>query len=187
MKAQLIEGPYLIRPYRPGDIDDVYEAVRESIAEVSPWLPWCHPDYNREETAAFILSREGAWQNPTEYSFGVFEKVSGHFLGGVGLNQFNHIHRIGNLGYWVRTRASGRGIASTAARRIARFGFEELALQRIEIVAAIANTASQRVADKAGAIREGVQRSRLCIHGEPQDAVVYSLVRDDLTTFRMTG
>jgi ribosomal-protein-serine acetyltransferase len=181
MNAELIEGPFLIRPYRPGDVDAVYEAVRESIAEVSPWLPWCHPEYKREQTVAFILSGEEAWQSGGEYSFGVFEKESDHFLGGVGLNQFNHIHRIGNLGYWVRTRAIGRGIASTAARRIAQFGFEQLALQRIEIVAALTNIASQRVAEKAGAIREGVQRQRILIRGEAQDAVVYSLVRDDLT------
>lgn len=93
MKAELIEGPFLIRPYRPGDIDGLYEAVRESIAEVSPWLPWCHPDYNKEETAAFILSREEAWQNATEYSFGVFEKLSSHFLGGAKPIQPHSSHR----------------------------------------------------------------------------------------------
>lgn len=180
MRVELIAGPLLIRTYRLEDIDPVYEAARESLAELSPWLGWCHPDLKREEIASYILSREAAWQNKEEFGFGVFETTSGDFLGGVGLNQFNHLHRICNLGYWVRTHCTGKGIASTAARRVAQFGFAELELERIEIVAAVANTASQRVAEKVGAMRECVQRKRLFINDQSQDAVVFSLIRDSM-------
>jgi RimJ/RimL family protein N-acetyltransferase len=71
-----------------------------------------------------------------------------------------------NLGYWVRTSETGRGIASKATRLVAQFGFAELGLQRIEILAAVGNVASQRVAEKAGAVRECVARKRLLINGE---------------------
>jgi RimJ/RimL family protein N-acetyltransferase len=67
-----------------------------------------------------------------------------------------------------------------ATRLAARFGFEQLGLQRIEIVAAVGNVPSQRVAEKAGATREGVSRKRLLIHGESLDAVLFSLVPEDL-------
>ncbi len=69
--------------------------------------------------------------------------------------------------------------ATRAVRLLARFGFEELGLGRIEIVAAVGNKASQRVAEKAGAHREGVLRRRLCLHDEYHDAVMYSLIPDD--------
>ena len=85
---------------------------------------------------------------------------------------------MGNLGYWVRTSAAGRGAATRATRLAARFGFEQLGLHRIEIVAAIDNIGSQRVAEKAGAVREGVLRKRLLIRGKSQDAVLYSLIRE---------
>jgi RimJ/RimL family protein N-acetyltransferase len=62
----------------------------------------------------------------------------------------------------------------------ARFGFEQLGLQRIEIVAAVANVPSQRVAEKAGARREGILRNRLLIRGESLPAVLFSLVPEDL-------
>lgn len=29
---------------------DLYEAVRESISEVAPWLRWCHQAYALEES-----------------------------------------------------------------------------------------------------------------------------------------
>lgn len=181
MEAELTDGRILIRPLRADDVDAVYEAVRESINEVAPWMPWCHPDYSREETSAFILSvadkGDAAGQ---EYGFAVVDAQTGAMLGGVGLNQINLIHRTGNLGYWVRTSRTKSGVAAAAARLMARFGFRELGLQRLEIVAAVGNHASQRVAEKTGAVREGVLRRRLLIHGQPHDAVLYSLVAEDV-------
>lgn len=180
MKLELIEGPLVLRPFCDADASALYEAVRESIAEVSPWLPWCHQNYVIEETREFLASRELASQGGEWYSFGIFETDSGRFLGGVGINFINRVHQMANLGYWVRTSAAGRGVATAAARLAARFAFEQLGLQRIEIVAAVANVPSQRVAEKAGARREGVLRNRLLINGESLDAVLFSLVPEDL-------
>jgi RimJ/RimL family protein N-acetyltransferase len=157
----------------------LYAAVRESLPEVSRWLAWCDENYSIDESRHFIAARKLASQGDEWYSFGVFEKSSGVFVGGVGLNFINRVHQFGNLGYWVRTSATGRGFATRATRLAARFGFEQLGLRRIEIVAAIGNTASQRVAEKAGAIRECVARKRLLIQDESHDAVIYSLIPAD--------
>ena len=58
-----------IRRYQVTDIPLVYEAVRESINEISPWLPWCHPDYSMEDSSTWVLSRDEAWANEVECSF----------------------------------------------------------------------------------------------------------------------
>ncbi|HSP63521.1 MAG TPA: GNAT family protein, partial [Pyrinomonadaceae bacterium] len=146
----------------------------------SVWLPWCHKDYSLQESREFVTSRAQAAQDDEWYSFATFEKDSGRFLGGVGLNFFNRVHQVANLGYWVRTSAAGRGVATQAARLVARFGFEQLGLHRIEILAAVDNIASQRVAEKVGAVREGVLRKRLLINGESQDAVMFSVLPEDV-------
>jgi len=129
-----------------------------------------------KESESFVLSREVAWNQKTEYDFAVFDVESEQFLGGVGLNQFNRDHNFANLGYWVRSSQTRRGIATAATLLAAQFGFEDLGLYRIEIVAAVGNTASQRVAEKANATREGILRSRLLLHNRPHEAVMYSLV-----------
>jgi ribosomal-protein-serine acetyltransferase len=180
MKLERTADSILIRPFREEDAGALYEAVRASISEVSPWLPWCHQNYSIEESREFIASRELASQGGEWYSFGIFETDGGRFLGGVGINFINRVHQMANLGYWVRTSASGRGVATLATRLAARFAFEQLGLQRIEIVAAVGNTPSQRVAQKAGARREGILRNRLLINGESLDAVLFSLVPKDL-------
>jgi ribosomal-protein-serine acetyltransferase len=176
---ELADGQILIRPYRAEDTQAVYEAVRESINEISVWMPWCHADYAIEETSVFITSREEAWQNDREYTFGIFEEATGKFLGSTGLNFVNRVHNCANLGYWVRSSCTGRGVASAAARLVARFGLEHCGFQRIEILAAVGNHASQRAAEKAGALREAVLRKRLRLGGQPHDAVLYSFVAED--------
>src|SRR5262249_1277508 len=114
------------------------------------------------------------------YSFGIFDHDQGGLLGGVGLNFIKRVHQMANLGYWVRTSATGRGVATQAVQLAARFGFEQLGLHRIEIVTAVGNVASQRVAEKAGAVRAGVARKRLLIRGASEDAVLFSLIPSDL-------
>lgn len=49
-EAELTDESILIRPYREPDAPLLYAAVRESIPEVSPWLPWCHENYSIEES-----------------------------------------------------------------------------------------------------------------------------------------
>ena len=85
-------------------------------------------------------------------------------------------HNVGNIGYWVRQSRQNQGIATRALRAIAQFGFAQLKLTRLEIVAAETNVPSRRVADKVGAVFECVARNRILVHGRPQAAAVYSPV-----------
>jgi ribosomal-protein-serine acetyltransferase len=165
-----------IRPYEATDAEALWQAARESVAEVFPWLPWCHPEYSMAEAAEWATSQARLAAEGREFAFAIIGS-DGRFLGGCGVNQINRIHRFGNLGYWVRTSAAGRGVASESARQMAAFAFRNTDLMRLEIVCAVENRRSQRVAELVGAVREGVLRNRLQLHGKAVDAVVYSLIR----------
>jgi ribosomal-protein-serine acetyltransferase len=165
-----------LRAYRPDDAAELYAAARESIADVYPWLPWCHPAYTMDEARAWIEWGAQARADGLEYPFAIVDR-DGRFLGGCGLNMINRLHQFANLGYWVRSSATGRGVAPAAVRGAAEFAFAETDLVRLEIVCAVGNTRSQRVAERAGATREAVLRHRLLLHGEPVDAVMYALYR----------
>ncbi|HUG53180.1 MAG TPA: GNAT family protein [Vicinamibacteria bacterium] len=165
-----------LEPYGPEDAEAVYAAVRESMAELSVWMPWCHAGYAIADAREWTASRPAMAAQGREYDFAIVD-VEGRFLGGCGLNQINHAHGFANLGYWVRTGAAGRGIATAAARRLADWAFRNTGLVRLEIVCAAGNERSQRVAERAGATREGLLHDRLLIHGRPHDAVMYGITR----------
>lgn len=168
-----------IRPYEPGDAEALWEAARESVAEVFPWLQWCHPQYSLAEAVEWVGARAALAAEGREYSFAIVD-ADGRYLGGCGVNQINRLHKFGNLGYWVRTSATGRGVATEAVRQLGASTFRDTDLLRLEIVCAVENVASQRVAVRAGALREGILRRRLVLNGQPVDAVMHALVREAL-------
>lgn len=183
IKLELTDGVIRLRPYHVDDADELYRAVRESLSELQPWMPWCHPDYSIAESRDWLAARAEARSKGTEYDFRISDARTDEYLGGVGLNQIKESYRSANLGYWLKRSATGRGVATHAARLVARFGFEELNLVRIEIVAAVGNLASQRVAEKVGAVREGIMRKALIIRGVEHDAVLTALVADDIKSW----
>jgi len=172
-----------LRPVRPEDAETVYASIRESIEPLARWMDWCHAGYAREDSDAWIAATRSAWEAGGAYEFLVFER-SGRHVGAVGLNQFNRENNCANLGYWVRQSSQRRGFAVEAVRRIVRFAFEEARFQRVEIVAAVDNVASRRVAERAGARLECVARNRLLLHGVPIAAAVHSFVPGDLDELR---
>jgi ribosomal-protein-serine acetyltransferase len=170
----------LLRAFRVDDAEAIYEAVCQSKAELARWLPWCHAEYGRDDTLEFLNHRGEAFGKDQEYAFAIFARAGGQFVGATGINQIDRATRRANLGYWLRSSVTGQGIATQATLLVARWAFAELDLERIEIVAATGNVASQRVAFRAGATREGIARRRLRIGDEQHDAVVFSLVPSDL-------
>ncbi len=159
-----------------GDTEALVDAVRESLPALERWMPWCHAAYSTADAAEFIASRAAARAAGDAFDFFIIGD-QGRLLGGCGINAVNRDHRFANLGYWVRASATGRGVAVTAVGLLAGWVFEHTDLARLEIVVAAGNEASRRVAEKAGALREGTLRSRICVHGTMHDAHVYSLIR----------
>jgi len=165
-----------IRRYEPGDAPLLFEAASESIERIFPWLEWCHPGYRLEEASEWVRRCATLWEEGREYNFVIVDSAN-RFLGGCGLNQIQRDHRLANLGYWVRTSEVGRGVATAAVRELRQFAFSQTDLIRLEIVVALGNTGSRRVAEKSGAICEAMLRARLILHGKPHDAALYTLLR----------
>ncbi|ODS33027.1 MAG: ribosomal-protein-serine acetyltransferase [Candidatus Scalindua rubra] len=132
------------------------------------------------DCTSWLNSRSQMWSEGIEYDFVIFDTKDYAFLGGCAIDQINRKHNFANLGYWVRSSRAGQGIATAAVRLISRFGLETLGFTRLEIVAAVQNKASQRVAEKVGAIREGVHRNRHVVSDKIYDAVIFSLIPQDL-------
>lgn len=166
----------LWRPYEDTDAAAFAAAVRESVASVSPWMPWCTSTYTEADALAWFADCHAGAANGSAFEYGIFCQDTGAFLGGAGLNEIRQQHRYCNLGYWVRQSRQRQGVASRCVQALSRHAFEELALQRVEIVVAVGNTASEGVAVRSGALREGVARNRLYLNESPVDAHMFSLV-----------
>jgi ribosomal-protein-serine acetyltransferase len=180
MAISLSDGRIIVRPHEAGDVDMLFAAVRESIAEIGPWLPWCHPGYSRTDAAGFIEFSRRGWSDASQFQFVIAHAETGEIVGGISLNHIVRANSLANMGYWVRTSATRRGVATDAARLVARFGFSQIGLTRIEIAAMPENVRSRKVAERIGAKFELLARNRLVMHSKAYDAALYSLVPAEL-------
>jgi RimJ/RimL family protein N-acetyltransferase len=168
-----------LRPIGPEDTNAVVEAIVESVSEIMPWMTWCTPEYSRSDAHGFLSSLLERWNQGQQFGFAVTDSKFGNFLGGASLSHINYTTRLANLSYWIRTNATGRGYATRATRLIAEFGIRQLGLLRAEIIVAVGNNPSLRVAKNSGAQREGVLRNRLIVREKEYDAVMHSLTPED--------
>jgi ribosomal-protein-serine acetyltransferase len=169
-----------LRRFQPEDAHRLFEAVRESADALCAYMTWCRPGYSLADARSFIAQCEAGWEAEEQYHFAIVDVRNEVLLGGVGLNRVDWNHRCANIGCWVRRSRTRQGVATAAARLIARYGLEELGFQRLEILFPASNAASQRVAQKTGAKFEGALRNRLVLPDGIHDAFLYSLVAGDL-------
>jgi RimJ/RimL family protein N-acetyltransferase len=158
----------LLRPFENGDVPAIVEACQDP--EIPRWTDVPSP-YTEADARGWLESGD-------EETFAIVDKASGELLGSIGVRYPGS--GVGEVGYWVKREARGRGVATRALALVARWALEERDLGRFQLRADVENVASQRVAEGAGFVREGVLRSELLLKGERRDVVMYSLVRDDL-------
>ena len=166
---RLEDDAIVLRPMEEADAPALAAAIGDDL-DLDRWTRMPFP-YTEADARAFITGTD-------ESAFAILDPTSGELLGGIGARL--EADAIVEIGYWVSPRARGRGVATRALSLIARFAFEELGAARVELQAEPDNVASQRVAEKAGFTREGVLRSVLDFKGRRRDAVLFSLLPDEL-------
>ena len=167
----LTDGVVTLRSWEPADAPAIVECIAGD-EEMDGWLDRLPQPYTLAD-AQFYIGLE------SEEKFAVTDASSGRILGAIGVTW--HEPDRGEIGYWLRADARGRGYTTRAVQLIARHAFAKGG-QRIFLRADPLNLGSCRVAEKAGFTREGVLRS---VHWNPrlgrrQDLVMYSLLPGEL-------
>lgn len=171
----LVEGPTTLRSWRDDDLGALVRACQDP--EIPRWTT-VPVNYSQADARAYLLHRHDALAGGEAASFAVVAGADpdAALLGSVGLMRLAWEHRRGEVGYWLSAEARGQGHATRAVRLICAWGFGALGLERIELLAATGNAASQRVAERAGFTREGMLRSYLRGKDGQQDMVAFGLL-----------
>jgi RimJ/RimL family protein N-acetyltransferase len=169
-----------IRAPRFGDGLEVYEAVRESIDNLRPWMPWAQklptPDEyeeNMREWRLEFLGRENMMLL-------LFLKGNHTLVGSSGLHRINWEVPKFEIGYWVRRRFERQGYISEAVAGITRFAFDILGARRVEIRVDDRNKRSWRIPERLGFVLEGIMKhDTRDVEGKLRSTRVYAQVKDD--------
>jgi len=172
----LRDGDLLLRP--SGERDVV--AIREIYSEpdIRHWMGWDTQIPDEAEARANVERAARAWREGTWAVFRIVDVGSDEVVGGVNLRFGDW--QTAEVSYFVRVSARGRGVATREVRLIARWEFDELGVERLELRAHADNVASRRVAERAGFTFEGVERaSRPWPDGTRFNSLLFSLIPED--------
>jgi RimJ/RimL family protein N-acetyltransferase len=173
----LVDGPTALRAWRDSDLGGLVAACQDP--EISRWTRVPYP-YGPSDARAYLLQRHDTLHAGTAAPFAIVSAADrDRLLGSISLMRFSWQHARAEVGYWLAREARGQGHVTRAVRLITAWGFRSLGLERIDLLAATENPASQRVAERCGFTREAVLRSYLMGSAGRQDMVCFGLLASD--------
>jgi [ribosomal protein S5]-alanine N-acetyltransferase len=158
-----------------------WAALRELSRDfLTPWEPiWPADDLSRSAFRRRIRRYSEDLRTDQSYAFLIFRSNDGRMVGGLTLaNVRRGVAQAGSLGYWMGFPYARQGYMTAAVRAVIPFAFSTLRLHRLEAACIPTNSASIRLLENTGFVREGYAREYLCINGIWQDHLLYGRLRD---------
>jgi [ribosomal protein S5]-alanine N-acetyltransferase len=158
-----------------------WAALRERSRDfLTPWEPtWPADDLSRSAFRRRIRRYAEDLRSDQSYAFLIFRSGDGRLVGGLTLaNVRRGVAQAGSLGYWMGLPYIRHGHMTAAVRAVIPFAFNTLRLHRLEAACIPTNTASIRLLENTGFVREGYAREYLCINGIWQDHLLYGRLKD---------
>lgn len=168
----------VLEPTRAEHGPGLWTATNVSLPELKRWMVWA-VGVRWEDSHYFAREAEKMMAAGDGHHFTIFHEDE---TAGV-ISLIRGEPRLGYLevGYWLRSDLCGRGLMTEALRAACRHAFDEIGMHRLELRAGVDNTASRRVAEKAGFQERGILRDSVYENGRYVDAVIFDLLAEDLS------
>jgi RimJ/RimL family protein N-acetyltransferase len=128
--------------------------------------------------AALLADIQREFRASTLFQWGV-EEAGGPLVGTCTLACLDPANRRAELGFALGRAFWGRGYMAAALPAVLAFAFDRLGLHRLYADTDPRNDPAMRALERLGFLREGVLREHYLVQGEPQDAILYGLLRSE--------
>jgi len=153
-------GLVTLRPSEEKDIDSIFNACQDPLIPAFTTIPAA---YTIDHAIDFVRSDPFSFAERREFRF-VIDYGNGDdvkFAGVISLHTINIKNHTAEIGYWLEKSMRGKGIGTIAAKMITDYGFKTLGFRRIDGLADVDNTASQKLLTSAGYQKEGILRNKV--------------------------
>lgn len=173
--CNLVSNLVAIRPLAQTDQEAILIAGNDD--EMQKWFPLPFPYTFTNAKSFFDLADQRKMDGS-----GLIRAIEyvGKFAGVVDIKKADWRAQCCEIGYWSSPWVRGKGVTSAALLMVSQWIFRVVGFQRIEVRVAPENLASQRVAEKAGYVREGIARNAGFTNNGRVDLIIYSRIPSDL-------
>jgi RimJ/RimL family protein N-acetyltransferase len=166
---------------RTDDVDGLVAAVNGSLDDLRPWMAWAQVPATPASIGEFLRLADGNWEAGAEFQFAIRDGSAGRhdpdrdpgaLLGFCGLHD-----RVGpnglEIGYWVRSDRTGRGLATSAASALTASALALDGVSRVEIHCDAANRRSAAIPEKLGYRLDRVETRPPTAPGETERHMIW--------------
>ena len=165
-----------LRMMNPIDAEDMFDYARRP--EVTKYLLWReHTDI--EYTRDYLNYISGRYALGSFFDWALIDRESRRMIGTCGFTRIDTANNSAEIGYVLNPDFHRRGFGSEAVRRVLKFGFEELGLQRIEARFMQGNEASLALMKSVGMTFEGYMRDLMLVKGKYRTIGISSILRSE--------
>lgn len=180
VRARPVETPrLLLHPLDATDSRDLWTSVEASRSALEPWLPWVPFSTDLDASGRYAEASAADWDAARACRFSMRDRQTKRFVGVIGLESFAHLHESVELGYWLRTDSTGKGLMTEAGRAVLDWAFGPINAHRVRVAAATDNHASLNVIRRLGFRFEGIARQAERVSGRWLDHAVFALLVTD--------
>ncbi|ANW21059.1 acetyltransferase [Streptomyces clavuligerus] len=177
----------VLRPFEEADIPAYTEMMNDE--QITAWTTAPHP-YTTADAERWVRGAAPARRSGGRgIALAVTEFLTQRLVGAVQLRDTDWRTRATEAAYVTAPWARGEGYATEALLATAKWLFRDQGFERLELRTPADNTAGQQVAQKTGAISEGVLRNAWIARTRTEDGgwtairtdlIVWSLLPEDL-------
>ena len=170
-----------LRPLQVADYAPWAELRAQSRGHLQPFEPsWPHDELLKSAYRRRLRHYQREQREDLGYAFAVVAQTDDQLLGGISLSNVRRgVTQAAQLGYWLGLPHVRQGHMADAVAAIVPYAFFGLRLHRLEAATLPTNSASIRVLERNGFLREGYARRYLKIDGEWQDHILFALIAED--------
>jgi RimJ/RimL family protein N-acetyltransferase len=183
MKEPFIDQPQLLtrrlrlRPYNLSDATEMVRLVNDREVARHTLIPY---PYSKDMAEAWIGTHVPRFLQGARVTYAVTRLEDSQMIGTVALG-IDPSHDKADLHYRFGKEFWNQGYATEAAQRLMQYGFETLALHRVQASHSTNNHASGRVLRKLGMRYEGRMRHALKRWDMYDDLDLYAIVAEDIS------
>ena len=171
-------GEYVLRDMMLSDREQYFKLMKDE--QVNQYLSDEDIPKTVEEAEREIRFWSGLFYRKICPFWGIAEKKTNKLIGTMGFNSWSVQNRRTEISYDLIPEYWRQGITSRALIAAINFGFNVMAVERIEARTMMPNEPSQKILEKFKFQKEGIIRNYRVIRGEPTNILQYSLIPDDV-------
>jgi ribosomal-protein-serine acetyltransferase len=155
------------------DADAQFALIEKNLADLRKWFLFAHEEHTLKKEGDYTTKMLERYADNTSMMLGIWDEDT--LIGSIGVYVDIEDNKAG-IGYWLDSDWRSEGIMTQCVRAVIDDCFTQRNVRRVEIRAAPSNTASRRVAEKAGLQQEVILRDQQMLNGRYLDHVIYGIL-----------